>query len=105
MPVVWLVLGVVLLLVESRHLAFYALFVAVGSLAAAVVALAVPSAIAVQVGVAVAVAVGGVVAVRPVISPANSAGMRRAGFTAGSSARKRSPLTTSGRHTAGATCE
>ena len=70
MAVIWLVLGVVLLLVELRHMAFYALFAAVGSFAAAAVALAVPSIVPVQVVVAVAVALAGVVAVRPSVSRA-----------------------------------
>ena len=35
MLVFWLVLGLVLLVVESRHLAFYALFGAAGAFAAA----------------------------------------------------------------------
>jgi membrane protein implicated in regulation of membrane protease activity len=70
MAVVWLVLGVGLLLVELRHLAFYALFLAVGCLGAAVVALAAPSAIPVQTGVAAALAVAGVLAVRPAVSRA-----------------------------------
>jgi membrane protein implicated in regulation of membrane protease activity len=70
MAVVWLVLGVVLLLVEMRHLAFYALFAAIGSLAASAVALAVPSAIPLQLVVAVVVALAGVVAVRPAVSRA-----------------------------------
>ncbi len=70
MAVIWLVLGVVLLLVEVRHLAFYALFVAIGSFAAAAVALVVPSAVPLQLVVAVAVALAGVVAVRPAVSRA-----------------------------------
>ena len=70
MAVIWLVLGVVLLLVELRHLQFYALFVAVGSFAAAVVALVAPSAIPIQVAVAVVVAIAGVWTVRPAISRA-----------------------------------
>ncbi|MGH9126660.1 MAG: NfeD family protein [Acidimicrobiales bacterium] len=70
MAVIWLVLGVVLLLVELRHLAFYAMFAAVGSFAAAGVALAAPSAIPVQVVVAVLVAAAGVWAVRPAMSRA-----------------------------------
>lgn len=70
MAVFWLVLGVVLLLVELRHLAFYALFVAVGSFAAGVVALLAPSSIPLQTAVAVIVAAIGVVAVRPAMSKA-----------------------------------
>src|SRR5207245_891502 len=73
-------LGVVLLLFELHHLAFYALFGAVGSLAAAVVALFVPSAVGLQAGVAVGLAVVGVVAVRPLVS--NAFAHRRGGHVA-----------------------
>jgi membrane protein implicated in regulation of membrane protease activity len=68
--VVWLVIGVLLLLFESRHLAFYALFGAAGSFAAAIVATIAPHALPAQVGAAAAVAVVGVVAVRPYVSRA-----------------------------------
>ena len=70
MAVVWLIIGVVLLLVELRHLAFYALFAAAGSFAAGIVALIAPSSIPLQTAVAVAVAGVGVVAVRPAMSKA-----------------------------------
>ena len=70
MAIVWLVVGVVLLFAELRHLAFYLLFVGLGCLAAAAVALAAPSAIGVQAAVAVVVAAAGVTAVRPVMSRA-----------------------------------
>jgi len=70
MAVIWLVLGVVLLLVELRHLAFYALFAAIGSLAAGAVALAAPSALPLQLVVAVVVAIVGVIAMRPSMSRA-----------------------------------
>ncbi len=70
MAIVWLVVGVVLLLAELRHLAFYLLFVGAGCLAAAAVALAAPSAVGVQAAVAVAVAVVGVTALRPLVSRA-----------------------------------
>ena len=53
MAVVWVILGVGLLLVELRHLAFYALFAAVGAFGASVVALVAPSAVPLQAGVAV----------------------------------------------------
>lgn len=68
--IVWVVVAVVLFLVELRHLAFYALFGAVGSLAAAIVAAVAPSAVPLQLGVAVGVAGVGVVAVRPYVSRA-----------------------------------
>jgi membrane protein implicated in regulation of membrane protease activity len=68
--IAWLVVGAVLLLFELHHYAFYALFVAIGSFAAAVVALAAPSAIGLQAGVAGGLAVGGIVVVRPFVSKA-----------------------------------
>jgi len=67
-PLAWLVLGVILLAVELRHLAFYALFAAAGCFAAALTALFVPSAIPLQVVVAAAVAALGIVAIRPMMS-------------------------------------
>ena len=70
MAVIWLVLGVVLFLIELRHLAFYVLFGAVGCFAAAIVAAIAPSAIAVQAGVAIVVAGAGVLRVRPYVSRA-----------------------------------
>jgi membrane protein implicated in regulation of membrane protease activity len=70
MVVAWLLFGAVLLLFELHHLAFYALFGTIGSLAAAVVAWLAPSAIGAQAGVAVGVALVGVVAVRPLVSKA-----------------------------------
>jgi membrane protein implicated in regulation of membrane protease activity len=68
--VAWLVFGVVLILVELRHLAFYALFGAVGCLAAAIVAALAPSAVPLQVAVAAGVAGVGVLTVRPYVSRA-----------------------------------
>jgi membrane protein implicated in regulation of membrane protease activity len=68
--VAWLVFGVILFLFELRHLAFYALFGAIGSLAAALVAVVVPSAVPLQAGVAIAVAGAGVIGVRPYMSRA-----------------------------------
>lgn len=70
MVVAWLAIGALLLLFELHHLAFYALFGTIGCIAAAVVALFLPSAIALQVGAAVGVALAGVVAVRPLVSKA-----------------------------------
>jgi inner membrane protein len=67
MVVAWLVLGVVLLAFEMRHLAFYALFGAIGCFAACVTALFVPN-IPAQVAVAAAVATVGIVALRPMVS-------------------------------------
>ncbi len=70
MVVAWIVLGLGLLYFELHHLAFFALFAAIGSFAAAVTALVAPDAIVVQALVAVMVTVLGVVAVRPFASKA-----------------------------------
>jgi membrane protein implicated in regulation of membrane protease activity len=64
----WLAVGILLLFFEMHHLAFYALFGAVGAFAAAIVAGFVPGAIALQGGVAVGVSAVGVSAVRPYVS-------------------------------------
>jgi membrane protein implicated in regulation of membrane protease activity len=66
--VAWLVIGVLLLLFESRHLAFYALFGAVGAFAAAIVAGVVPDEIFLQAIVGGAVTAIGILTVRPHIS-------------------------------------
>jgi membrane protein implicated in regulation of membrane protease activity len=66
--VVWLVLGVALLLFELHHMAFYVLFVGVGALAAAGVALVAPDAVALQAGTCVAVAAAGIVLMRPYLA-------------------------------------
>jgi membrane protein implicated in regulation of membrane protease activity len=68
--VAWFVLGLVLVLFELHHLAFYALFGAAGSFAAAIVALVAPTALVAQAGVAVGLAVAGVALVRPIVSRA-----------------------------------
>ena len=70
MAIVWIVVTVLLLAVELHHLAFYALFAAAGTLAAAIVAVIAPSAIAVQIVVGTIVAVVGLFAVRPYVSSA-----------------------------------
>jgi membrane protein implicated in regulation of membrane protease activity len=77
--IAWLILGAVLLLFEMHHLAFFAMFGAIGSFAAAVVAVLAPEAIPLQAGVALGVSAVGVVAVRPYVSRAFDA--RRAGFS------------------------
>ena len=79
MVIAWLVLGALLLLFEMHHMAFFAMFGAIGSFAAAVVAALAPTAIPVQTGVALGVSAVGVVAVRPFVSRAFDA--RRAGFS------------------------
>jgi membrane protein implicated in regulation of membrane protease activity len=68
--VAWLVIGVILLLFESRHLAFYALFGAAGAFAAAIVAGFAPDEIFLQAIVGGAVTAVGIMAVRPRISRA-----------------------------------
>ena len=76
MVVAWLVVGVVLIAVELRHFAFFALFASLGSFAAAGVALVAPDAIPLQVLVAVVVAAVGMLTLRPL---ANEAFHRRTG--------------------------
>jgi len=68
--VAWLVLGTVLLIVEMQHVAFFALFAAVGCFAAAAVAALSPDAIWLQGLVAVVAAVVGIVLFRPYVSAA-----------------------------------
>jgi len=70
LAIAWVVVGVVLLGIELHHLAFYALFAAVGCLAAAVVAIALPDALPLQVLAAVVVAGAGILLVRPRVSAA-----------------------------------
>jgi membrane protein implicated in regulation of membrane protease activity len=70
MVVAWFALGIVLLLFELHHLAFYALFAAAGSLAAAGLAVVAPDAWGAQGGVAIGISVAGVVLVRPLVSRA-----------------------------------
>ncbi len=70
MVIAWVVLGVGLLLFELHHMAFYALFGAIGAAAAAAVAVLLPDAIALQIVVAIVLTVVGVVAARPFVSHA-----------------------------------
>lgn len=70
LPIAWIALGVVLIAVELHHLAFYALFAAVGAFAAAAVAVVAPDALAAQVATAVVVAVAGIVLLRGRVSEA-----------------------------------
>jgi membrane protein implicated in regulation of membrane protease activity len=65
---VWVVLVVVLLLFELHHMAFYALFVALGAFAAGIVAIVAPDAIGAQAIVAIAVSIAGVLFARPYVS-------------------------------------
>ena len=70
MAIAWIVIGVVLLGIELHHLAFFAMFGAVGAFAGAVVAGLAPTAIFGQIAVAVGVAAVGLVVLRPYISDA-----------------------------------
>jgi membrane protein implicated in regulation of membrane protease activity len=67
--IAWVVLAVVLVVIELRHLAFYSIFVAAGALAAAGVAAFAPSAVPLQVLTAVIVAAAGIMLVRPRVAP------------------------------------
>jgi membrane protein implicated in regulation of membrane protease activity len=70
LAIAWIVAGVVLLAIELHHLAFYALFAAVGCFAGAVTALLFPGAVGAQVIATVLVAAGGIVLVRPSVNKA-----------------------------------
>jgi membrane protein implicated in regulation of membrane protease activity len=70
MVIAWVVLGLLLLLFELHHVAFFALFLAIGSFSAAVVALVAPDAIVAQAVIAVVVSLVGVAVVRPYVSAA-----------------------------------
>ena len=66
----WVVLAVLFVAAELHSIAFFAVFGAAGSVAAAIVALFVEEAYALQIAVAIAVAVLGIVLVRPYVSNA-----------------------------------
>jgi membrane protein implicated in regulation of membrane protease activity len=71
MLVIWVVAGLVLLAVELHTVAFYAVFLAVGSFAAAILVLFVPdSPIWLQAVVAAIAAIAGMLALRPFVSRA-----------------------------------
>ena len=70
MTLAWIAVGVVLIAVELHHLAFYALFAALGCFAGAAVAAVFPDAIALQVATAVVVAGLGILVVRGRVSAA-----------------------------------
>jgi membrane protein implicated in regulation of membrane protease activity len=70
LTVAWIAVGVVLIAVELHHMAFYALFAALGSFAAAAVASVVPGAVALQAATAVIVAAAGILLVRGRVSAA-----------------------------------
>ena len=70
MTIAWIAVGVVLIAVELHHLAFYALFAALGCFAAAAVASVAPDAIAAQVATAVVVAAAGSCSARGRVSAA-----------------------------------
>jgi len=64
LTIAWIAVGVVLIAVELHHMAFYALFAALGCFAAAAVSSVAPGAVAPQVATAVIVAAAGIVLVR-----------------------------------------
>jgi membrane protein implicated in regulation of membrane protease activity len=70
LAIAWVAAGVVLLALELHHLAFYALFAAIGCFAAAGVAVAAPDALFLQLLAAVVVAALGIVLVRPSVRKA-----------------------------------
>ena len=70
MVVAWVLLGAVLLGVELHHWAFFAMFGALGSFAAAAVAVALPHQLLVQVLVFLVLTGVGIAAVRPYVSRA-----------------------------------
>jgi membrane protein implicated in regulation of membrane protease activity len=63
--VLWLVLTMALLAFELHHLAFFALFMAAGTLAAAIVALLAPGAIVIQVLVSLGMGAASTAGLRP----------------------------------------
>lgn len=68
--VIWILLAVLLLAIEMHHLAFFAVFAAAGTVAAAITAAFVPHALLLQLIVAIVVAALGLVLVRPHMSRA-----------------------------------
>jgi len=68
MALVWIIVCVLLIAVELHHMAFFAMFGALGAAAATVVAIVDPSTVLAQLIVAVAVAAVGVVLGRPYVS-------------------------------------
>ena len=70
MLVVWVVLALALLAVEMHHVAFYALFGAIGAGVAATVAVVAPGAVALQAAAALCSTALGVMLVRPYVSRA-----------------------------------
>jgi membrane protein implicated in regulation of membrane protease activity len=70
LTIAWIAVGVVLIAVELHHMAFYALFAALGCFAAAAVSAAAPGAFAAQVAIGVVVAAVGIVFVRGRVSAA-----------------------------------
>ena len=70
MTIAWIAVGVVLIAVELHHMAFYALFAALGCFAAAAVSSVAPGAVAAQVATAVVVAAAGIVLIRGRVSAA-----------------------------------
>src|SRR5262249_4878912 len=101
LTIAWIAVGVVLIGVEVHHLAFYALFGAVGCFAAAIVSAVAPDAIALQVIAAVVVAVLGIVLLRPAVSAAvtqRRGGVRTTGVHGGLVGQEVVTLDTVGGH-------
>jgi membrane protein implicated in regulation of membrane protease activity len=70
MVIVWALVAIALIFVEMHHLAFFAMFGAIGAAAAAAFAFAFPNAIAGQIGVGAASTAIGLIGMRPVVSRA-----------------------------------
>jgi membrane protein implicated in regulation of membrane protease activity len=73
---IWLAVAALLVFVELHHVAFYAMFVALGAVGAALVAAYSPESVLTQGIVFVVVATAGVVAVRPFVSHAFERGRK-----------------------------
>jgi inner membrane protein len=70
LTIAWIVLGVVLIFLELHHAAFYALFVALGAFAAAIVAVFFPDALIAQIATVGIVTGVGIPVLRPRVSAA-----------------------------------
>ena len=70
MVIVWIVLAIGLVAFEIHHLAFYAMFGAIGAAAGAIMAAASPEAVGAQLGVALVATTASTVLVRPILRQA-----------------------------------
>ena len=94
----WVVLAVIFVAAELHSIAFFAVFGAAGSVAAAIVALFADEAYALQIAVAIVVAVLGVLLVRPYVSKvfeSHGPGDRIGGVHGGLISARVSPSTSS----------